>query len=119
MLMLYNILLAKAVFGLSLDHNLKHLSSPSVFIGVRVTRSLFLCVFFIDRYLSFCTFFWAIVLSVLLRYTDSDYLPLLSSNSSCTGFNGKKVRIFFSYEPHMEIHLYVILNFISSILNLM
>ena len=29
----------------------------------------------------------AIVLSVLLRYTDSDYLPLVSSNSSCSIFN--------------------------------
>ena len=33
----------------------EHLSSPSVFSGVRVTRSLILCVCFVDR-LSFCTF---------------------------------------------------------------
>jgi hypothetical protein len=32
------------------------LSSPSVFSGVHVTRSLVLCVFFIDRCWSFCTF---------------------------------------------------------------
>ena len=51
----------------------EHLSSPSVFSGVRVTRSLLLYVCFVDRCLSFCTFCWAIVLSVLLRYTDSDY----------------------------------------------
>jgi hypothetical protein len=38
-----------------------------------VTRSLVLCVCFVDRCLSFCTFLLAIVLSVLLRYTDSDY----------------------------------------------
>ena len=37
----------------------EHLSSPPVFSGVRVTRSLVL-------------FLLAIVLSVLLRYTDSD-----------------------------------------------
>jgi len=37
-----------------------HLTSPPVFCGVRVTRSLDLCLL-------------AIVLSVLLRYTDSDY----------------------------------------------
>ena len=49
----------------------EHLSSPPVFSGVRVTRSLVLYVCFVDRCLSFCTFF-AIVLSVLLRYTDSD-----------------------------------------------
>ena len=29
-----------------------------VFSGVRVTQSLVLCVCFVDRYLSFCTFFW-------------------------------------------------------------
>jgi hypothetical protein len=49
----------------------EHLSSPSVLSGVRVTLSLDLYVCFVDR-LSFCTCF-AIVLSVLLRYTISDY----------------------------------------------
>jgi hypothetical protein len=41
--------------------------------GVRVTRSLVLYICFVDRCLSFCTFLLAIVLSVLLQYTDSDY----------------------------------------------
>jgi hypothetical protein len=50
----------------------EHLSSPPVFNGVRVTRFLVLCVCFVDRCLFFCTFRLAIVLSVLLRYTDSD-----------------------------------------------
>jgi hypothetical protein len=50
-----------------------HLSSPPVFSGVRVTRSLVLYVCFVDHCLSFCTFLLAIVLSVLLQYTDSDY----------------------------------------------
>ena len=50
----------------------EHLGSPPVFSEVRVTRSLVLCVSFVDRCLS-CTFIFAIVLSVLLRYTDSDY----------------------------------------------
>jgi hypothetical protein len=49
------------------------MSSPPVFIGFRVTRSLVLYVCFVDRCLSFCTFLFATVLSVLLRYTDSDY----------------------------------------------
>ena len=31
-------------------------SSPPVFSGVRVTQSLVLCVCFVDRCLSFCTF---------------------------------------------------------------
>jgi len=35
---------------------LEHLSSPAVFSGVRVTRSLVLCVCFVDSCLSFCTF---------------------------------------------------------------
>ena len=34
----------------------EHLSSPPVFSGVRFTRSLVLCVCFVDRCLSFCPF---------------------------------------------------------------
>jgi hypothetical protein len=34
----------------------EHLSWPLVFSGVRVTRSLVLCVYFVDRCLSFCPF---------------------------------------------------------------
>ena len=34
----------------------KHPSSTPIFSGVRVTRSLVLCVCFVDRCLSFCTF---------------------------------------------------------------
>jgi hypothetical protein len=34
----------------------EHMNSTLVFSGVRVTRSLALCVFFVDRCLSFCTF---------------------------------------------------------------
>jgi hypothetical protein len=48
----------------------EHLSSPPDFSGVHVFRS-FLCVCFVDRCLSFCTFSFG--LSVLLRYTDFDY----------------------------------------------
>jgi len=36
----------------------EHLSSPPVFSGVRVTRSLVLYVCFVDRCLSFCTFYF-------------------------------------------------------------
>ena len=38
------------------------------------TRSLVLCVCFVDGCLSFVLFLLAIVLSVLLQYTNSDYL---------------------------------------------
>ena len=48
----------------------EHLSLPPVFNGVRVTRSLVLCVCFVDRC---CPFSLTIVLSVLLRFMDSNY----------------------------------------------
>ena len=59
----------------------EYFRSPPVFSGVRVTRYLALCVCFVDRCLFFCTFSLAIVLSVLLQFSDSEYL-LVSSNSS-------------------------------------
>ena len=49
----------------------EHLSSPPGLRGVHVTRSLSLCVVFCSSL--FVLFRLAIVLSVLLRYTDSDY----------------------------------------------
>ena len=54
----------------------QHLSSPPVFNGARITRSLVLCVMFCRRslFVLMSFFFWPlIVLSVLLRFTDSDY----------------------------------------------
>jgi hypothetical protein len=49
----------------------ENLSSPPVFSGICVTQSLVLCVCIVDR--SFVLFILAIVLSVLLRFMDSDY----------------------------------------------
>jgi hypothetical protein len=49
----------------------EHLSSPPVFSGVRVTQSLVLYVCFVDRCLFFVLLLLAVVLSVLLRFTDS------------------------------------------------
>ena len=55
----------------------EHLSSPPVFSGVPVTRSfvLYLCFKFVDVICPFVLFLLAIgiVLSVLLRYRDSDW----------------------------------------------
>jgi len=51
----------------------EHMSSLPVFSGIRVARSLVLSVCFVNCCLSFVPFLLAIVLSVLLRYTDSDY----------------------------------------------
>jgi hypothetical protein len=50
---------------------LELLSSPPFLSGVRVIRSLVLCVCFVVC--PFVLFLLAIVLSVLLRFTDSDY----------------------------------------------
>jgi hypothetical protein len=49
----------------------EHLSTTPVFSGVHVTRSLVLCICFVNRCLSF--FLLAIVLSGLHRFTHSDY----------------------------------------------
>jgi hypothetical protein len=51
----------------------EHPSSSPVFSGVPVTRSLVLCVCFVDRCLFFCPFVCFYVFSVLLRFMDSDY----------------------------------------------
>jgi hypothetical protein len=60
----------------------EHLSSPSVFTGVRVTRSLVLYVCFVDRCLSFCTFSFGHCV-VCSSSIYGFWLPLLvSSNSS-------------------------------------
>jgi len=62
----------------------EHLSSSPVFSGVRVTRSLVLYVCFVDRCLSFCTFFfWSLC---CLLFFDIRFLiaPLISSSSSYT-----------------------------------
>jgi hypothetical protein len=59
----------------------EHLSVPRFFSEVRVTRNLVLCVIFCRMLFVLLT----IVFSVLLRFTDSDYLPLVSSNFSYVG----------------------------------
>ena len=51
---------------------LVHLSSSPVYSGVRVTRSLVLCVIFCRSLFLLLLFLLAILLSVL-RYMDSDY----------------------------------------------
>ena len=61
---------------------LKYLSLPLVFSGIRITRSLVLCLCFVDRCLSFCTFSFGYF--VCLYFFDIQILitPLVSSNSS-------------------------------------
>ena len=59
----------------------KHLSSPPVFSGVRVTRSLVLCVCFVDRCLAFLTFFLPLCclffFDLRIRITSLWYLQTL------------------------------------------
>ena len=50
----------------------EHPSSPLVFSEVRVSRSLVLCICFVDRCLSFCPFVW----SVLLWFTYPEVLNI-------------------------------------------
>ena len=57
----------------------EHMSSPPVFSEIHVARPLVLCVLFCRSL--FVLFLLFIVLSVLLRFTDSDY-PLITLNSS-------------------------------------
>ena len=65
-----------ALFMLLVEQELltlpEHPRSSPVFSGVRVARNLDLYVCFVDRFFCpFVPFLLAIVLSVLLRYTDS------------------------------------------------
>jgi len=60
----------------------EHLSSPPVFSGVRVTQSLVLCVCFVYRCLSFCTFSFGTLCCLFFFDIRILITPLVSSNSS-------------------------------------
>jgi len=62
----------------------EHLSSPPVFGGVRVTRSLVVCVCFEDRCLSFWTFSFCHCFVCSSSIYGFLITPLVSSNSSYT-----------------------------------
>ena len=94
---------------------LEHLSSPPVCSGVRVSRSLVLCVCIVDRCLSFCTFsfghcgvcsssiygFWLPLwfLQTLLSYTE--ILPETVC-IKCTS----KMLVFYMY-IHVQISCFI------------
>ena len=67
----------------------EHPSSPPVFSGIPVTGSSVFCVVFCRSLLVLLYFFFlAIALSVLLRYTDSDYpFGILKHCSKVSNFN--------------------------------
>ena len=60
----------------------EHLSSPPVFSGVRVTRYLVVYVYFVDRCLSFCTFFFWLLCCLFFFDIRILITPLVSSNST-------------------------------------
>jgi hypothetical protein len=82
---------------------LEHLSSPPAFSGVRVTRSLVLCVSFADRCLSFCTFsFWS--LCCLFFFNIRILItPLVSSKSSWQDYKIKQTETSLSYFEHLIV----------------
>jgi hypothetical protein len=69
--------------------------SPPVYSGVRITRSLNLCVCFVDRCLSFCTFFWPLW-CLFFFHIRILITTLVSSNSS-----------FNNIEIHIHIHTHI------------
>ena len=82
----------------------EHLSSPPVFSGVRVTRSLVFSVCFVDRCLSFCTF----SLGHCVVYSSSIYgfwfplwyLQTLLSSDSVLGLLGSVFNSMETKCPH-------------------
>ena len=78
----------------------ERLSSPPVFSGVPVTRSLVLCVCFVDRCLSFCTFSFGhcVVCSSSIYWLIT---PLVSSNSSYL--------LYVKYPWQMSLNVYYVL----------
>jgi hypothetical protein len=73
----------------------KHLSSPPVYSGVRVTRSLVLCACFVVHCLSFVTFSFGHCVSVIIRFTDSDLLQTLLSG------DGNKTKRHPNFEKYL------------------
>ena len=85
------VVVSKSSISMTISKFMEHLSSPPIFSGVDITRSLILCVCFVDRCLSF--FFW----SLFSLSFDSRILitPLVSSNSPYEQNNhvGKKTTL--------------------------
>ena len=71
----------------------KHMSSPPVYSGVHVTRSLVLYGCFVDRCLSFCTFSFGHCVvcssSIYGFWLPLWYLQTLFTNHLCHGFSEK------------------------------
>jgi hypothetical protein len=61
----------------------------------------FMCMFCRSLFVPLYFFFLAIVLSVL-RFTDSDYLPLISSSSSCTDIKPWSVTFYYCLNTNVS-----------------
>ena len=118
----------------------EHQSSPPVLSGVRVTRSLVLCVCFVDRCLSFCTFsfghcvvcsssiygFWLPLwnLQTLLKYITSR--RWVRTNTDCISYWGggnfffSVQKFFFGQHESWNIYFspqYLTLGYMTKTLN--
>ena len=85
----------------------QHLSSPPDFSGVRVTRSLDLCVCFVDRCLSSCTFSFVHCVvcssSIYGFWLPLWYLQTLLKNKKIPDCR-KNSKIYKIDTPHTYIH---------------
>jgi hypothetical protein len=99
----------------------EHLSSPLVFSGVRVTRSLVLCVCFVDRCLSFCTFGHCVVCSSsiygfwLPLWCLQTLLKLKSSLRNFYGHNYDFVKHYVAITVRFFLHLCLITGLLAKV----
>ena len=57
----------------------------------------FICMFCRSLFVLLYFFFWALLLSVLLRFTNSDYLPLVSSKQLCLQLCPTQIVLLFCF----------------------
>ena len=92
----------------------EHLSSSPVFIGVRVTRSLVLCVCFVAHCLSFCTFSFCPLCCLFLFDIRILITPLVSSNSSyIIALVSSAILERLTKMPHKYSFQIIMINYIS------
>jgi hypothetical protein len=83
--------------------NQTELNSSQVFNGVRFTRSLVLCVMFCMS--SLVLFSCAIVLYVLLRLMDSDYLLLYLQTGFFSHITGNRIALTYPGQINLSQHV--------------
>ena len=73
-----------------------HMSSPPAISGVRVTRSLVLCVCFVNRCLSFCTFSFGHSSSIYGFWLPLWYLLTLNNNYIVCVFHLERLMVWLN-----------------------